>query len=434
MTASPGSTLSFQRPLGRLRGGLRDALVLSLVGRVHHLGGAAVVERLRRLASGQLHGPARASRSWSALSGALLRWLRVPGPLVVLAQVVVVGAVVSLYIAGSPSRSATAWLRLELAFDGRRPTTAQQYAAPGAHRRTPDRPAADRRRRGLHAARRHPGRHAAPGAAGRAAAADDLQHPGQPARRRRLVGGVHADHRRLPADALPPGEPADRPLGPAARPGRPAPTRAGSGSATARCAPRPARSARAATALAVVVPVFIPTFGLELFGNGFGQGGGDEIKIENPMVDLQARPHPGRRTSRHDPRHAPTTPTPVPADRGAQPVLRQRVELRRPQGADRAARRRRDAAHRRASTASVPTKSYDYEVTITDDFNSTWLPTQAPISGIEAPGDWRYDISTMDFMPCDEDLTTAGHDLLDDRRRARARRPRHGAPRAPPPS
>ena len=31
-----------------------------------------------------------------ALSGALLRWLRVPGPLVVLAQVVIVGAVVSL--------------------------------------------------------------------------------------------------------------------------------------------------------------------------------------------------------------------------------------------------------------------------------------------------------------------------------------------------
>ena len=43
----------------------------------------------------------------------------------------------------------------------------------------------------------------------------------------------------------------------------------------------------AATALAIVVPLFIPTFGIELFGNGFGPGGGDKIKIENPTVDLK---------------------------------------------------------------------------------------------------------------------------------------------------
>jgi transglutaminase-like putative cysteine protease len=57
---------------------------------------------------------------------------------------------------------------------------------------------------------------------------------------------------------------------------------------------------------------------------------------------------------------------------------------------------------------SVPTREFNYDVAITDDFISTWLPTQFPISHIEAPGDWRYDLTTMDFMAFDEDLTTAG--------------------------
>ena len=57
---------------------------------------------------------------------------------------------------------------------------------------------------------------------------------------------------------------------------------------------------------------------------------------------------------------------------------------------------------------SVPTRSYDYDVQITQDFLSTWLPTQAPISRIDAAGDWRYDSSTMDFMAFDEGLNAQG--------------------------
>src|SRR4029450_10504110 len=40
----------------------------------------------------------------------------------------------------------------------------------------------------------------------------------------------------------------------------------------------------AATALAIVVPIFIPTFGLEMFSGGFGQGGGNQIKIVHPTT------------------------------------------------------------------------------------------------------------------------------------------------------
>ena len=64
MSASP-STLSFQRPLGRMRGGLRDALVLALVAAattwVALLSWKGFADRLRRL-----HGPVdRRSASWS---------------------------------------------------------------------------------------------------------------------------------------------------------------------------------------------------------------------------------------------------------------------------------------------------------------------------------------------------------------------------------
>ncbi len=44
-----------------------------------------------------------------------------------------------------------------------------------------------------------------------------------------------------------------------------------------------------ATALAVIVPVFIPTFSATFFGGGDGAGGGDgdAVSISNPMIDLR---------------------------------------------------------------------------------------------------------------------------------------------------
>ena len=51
-----------------------------------------------------------------------------------------------------------------------------------------------------------------------------------------------------------------------------------------------------------------------------------------------------------------------------------------------------------------------YQVEINDSFRSSWLPTQAPISAINADGDWRYDEATTDFFHWDEDLDTRGLD------------------------
>ena len=88
MSAS-SSTLSFQSPLARMRGGFRDALVLALV--------AAATTWVALLSwkgfaidySGFM-GPLIIIGVVVAVSGAVLRWLRVPGALLVLAQLVIV--------------------------------------------------------------------------------------------------------------------------------------------------------------------------------------------------------------------------------------------------------------------------------------------------------------------------------------------------------
>ncbi|WP_121252554.1 transglutaminaseTgpA domain-containing protein [Nocardioides ferulae] len=162
----------------------------------------------------------------------------------------------------------------------------------------------------------------------------------------------------------------------------------------------------AATALAVVVPAFVPTFGIHVFDLGRGDGGDSEITIENPMTDLvrdliRGENVPLMQVRTNDPRpdylrigvlnhfsgeEWTSGDRQVPDDQvaeGQMPAL---------DGVD----------------PSVPRTLYSYQVQVTDDFESTWLPTQAPISRIRAEGDWRYDEATMDFLAADEDLTTAG--------------------------
>ncbi|SDC95364.1 DUF3488 and transglutaminase-like domain-containing protein [Nocardioides lianchengensis] len=161
-----------------------------------------------------------------------------------------------------------------------------------------------------------------------------------------------------------------------------------------------------ATALAIVVPLAIPTLDLHLFDFGPGSGGDDEITLENPMTDL-------RRDLKRDVdldllRVTTDDPTPsylrisvlnrfsdeewtsgdrsIPTDQlpdGAMPPLL---------GVD----------------DTVPRVEHDYSISVGSAFRSSWLPTQAPISAITAEGDWRYDDATMDFIAGDEDLDTAG--------------------------
>ena len=59
-------------------------------------------------------------------------------------------------------------------------------------------------------------------------------------------------------------------------------------------------------------------------------------------------------------------------------------------------------------SVAVPREEASYHVRVSQDFESSWLPTTALLSDIRATGDWRYDTSTMDFISADDDVTTAG--------------------------
>ncbi len=163
-----------------------------------------------------------------------------------------------------------------------------------------------------------------------------------------------------------------------------------------------------ATALAVVLPLGLPVLQLEVFGGGPGPGGNGEISVDNPMLDLRRdlrrgpnTPLVNVRTDQPDPSYLRISTLTnftdnewtsgdrsVPVDQvpdGAMPPLQ-------------------------GLSPRVPRETYSYEVSVSEAFRSTWLPTQAPVSRVEAAGAWRYDDETMDFIAADSALTTAGLD------------------------
>lgn len=163
-----------------------------------------------------------------------------------------------------------------------------------------------------------------------------------------------------------------------------------------------------ATAMAVVVPVLIPTFTATLFdgGGGGGDGSGNAVSISNPMVDLKRDLTRGAdldllavRTRDPDPSYLRLT------------VLNSfDGNAWRPADRDIPIEQRADGAVPRPSAleADVPVKEYDSTFVADEDFRSKWLPTPYPAVSVEVPGDWRYDRSTLDFISADDDTTAAG--------------------------
>jgi transglutaminase-like putative cysteine protease len=49
-------------------------------------------------------------------------------------------------------------------------------------------------------------------------------------------------------------------------------------------------------------------------------------------------------------------------------------------------------------SSDVPRTAYEVKVEALAAFASTWLPTDFPVDRVNAPGDWRYDPETMDFI------------------------------------
>lgn len=162
------------------------------------------------------------------------------------------------------------------------------------------------------------------------------------------------------------------------------------------------------TALAILVPLLIPTLQLGLF-NGVGTGGGDDpITLDNPMTDLRRDLKRGVdiplltvETTAPDPSYLRisvlnrfTDNAWSGGDRSLPDDQAARGDLPLPSGVD----------------ADLPRTQFPYRIRIGDDFRSRWLPTPAPISSISAEGAWKYDLETRDFLASRDDLTTAGMD------------------------
>jgi transglutaminase-like putative cysteine protease len=336
-------------------------------------------------------------------TGAVGRWWRVPRAMLVLAQVLLVGMVVCAFVCGSPLPIGEAWDRLQLAF---------QDAVQSANRFAPPVPADEPPVHPLLIA----------GGAGCLLLVDILACT---LRRVPLAGlplltiysvpvsmtgeGPHWLLYTLTAIGflamifLSESEQIAR-WGPilAEDHGRSEPKPL---SATAW----PRTGARAiggvATALSVVVPILIPTFSVHLFNFGPGNGGDDDISIENPMIDLR------RDLVRGADIPLVTVHTDDPDPSYLRIAVLNRFNDNEWSSGDREVPSSQTADGAMPGLVGVSAKltrhTFDYRLEATRDFRSTWLPTAQLVSRVEAPGDWRYDLSTMDFLASNDELDTS---------------------------
>ena len=161
-----------------------------------------------------------------------------------------------------------------------------------------------------------------------------------------------------------------------------------------------------ATAAALVLPMLIPTLSLSLFTGGFGPGRGGDIKIENPMTDLRRDLQRGEdiallrvTTTDPDPSYLRTAVLTRLGDDEWSSGNRSVPQDNLAQG---------ELPPLQGVSADVPRRELAYRIDALDAFDSIWLPTAQHLARIQAPGNWRYDLSTMDFLAGDDDLSTAG--------------------------
>lgn len=172
--------------------------------------------------------------------------------------------------------------------------------------------------------------------------------------------------------------------------------------------PTATRLGFAGIGLAVLAPALIPaTSSLLDGGNGPGSGGGgDEVTLDNPMVDLRRDLRRGAdvpmlRFTTDDPNPAYlrlsvldefTGAAWVPADRDL-PVAN-RVDGPLPTAPGLA--------------PSTPRTEHTWSISVEDTLKSTWLPIPYPATSVQVEGDWRYDEDTLDLRTLTPGLNTAG--------------------------
>ncbi|MFC6285595.1 transglutaminaseTgpA domain-containing protein [Nocardioides sp. GCM10027113] len=354
----------------------------------------------------QFLGPLMVLAATVAVTGAVARWLRVPGPFVVLVQLLVSGMLAGALLSGAPLPFGDGRLRLQITFEDA-VAAAQQYAAP------------------------------VPASAGEGVA-PLLVAGGLVCLL--LVDALACTLRRVPLAGLPLltvySVPVSmlgggvgwtvfavtaagfllmlylqmddqltrwgRPLG-----GESQADPSGFGVRTGSTRASAAAIGGVTTGLAVLLPVLIPTLDLDLLDGGVGSGDGDLV-IKNPMVDLRRDLNRGEDV----PLLRVRTDDPDPS------YMRISV-LNRFNGNEWTSGDRQVPTHQQADgempqllgvAGTVARREFSYDVSVSPQFQSTWLPTQQLVSRVEAPGDWRYDLTTMDFLSGSKEQTAAGID------------------------
>ncbi len=163
-----------------------------------------------------------------------------------------------------------------------------------------------------------------------------------------------------------------------------------------------------ATALAVFLPLLIPTLDLDVLGGGAGGlGGGDrDVRITNPMTNLRRdlvlgedRPLMQVRTTQPNPEYLHISLLTVFTGQAWTPGGR---DLPSRQAADGPF----PAPNGMADT--VPRTTVEWDVEIDETFRSLWLPTPEYVAAADAGDDWRYDSETLDVSAARDGVDTAG--------------------------
>lgn len=161
----------------------------------------------------------------------------------------------------------------------------------------------------------------------------------------------------------------------------------------------------AALVLAVLIPQFVPTLSLSVFGFGAGNGGGSDIAVDNPMADLQ------RDLLRGDDTPLLRVRTDNPDPSYLRVAALNRYTDNEWSTGDRdipAGQRAQGAIPNTDIDPSVSRTRYRTQVSALMNFESRWLPSSYPVERIFADGDWRYDTATYDFLAAGDGLDTAG--------------------------
>jgi transglutaminase-like putative cysteine protease len=163
----------------------------------------------------------------------------------------------------------------------------------------------------------------------------------------------------------------------------------------------------AAVALAVVVPVLLPTLPSRLIHHDTGEGNGEgPLSITNPILDLRrdlVRPADVDevvvRTDDPDPGYLRLTA--LDAFNGATwaPSQRDFPVTNAVQGG---------MPPPTGQAQDVRTQQVAYSLQISENFQSSWLPAPYPTTQISILGDWRYDADNLDVVSPDPNITTAG--------------------------